>query len=346
MRILIVGSTYPPHTNGQSIFTANLAHGLAKMGHEVLVFKPSEHGRPYQIQEDGVRVVAIRSLHLTWISSDLYLAFSYRKVVQKIFDTYQPEVIHLQDSAPICRYVARVAHERGLRVMATHHIGPEVGAPMFTGVSKWFRHTLNDLVWIWLLSYLNRMDLVIAPSKAAVAMLKRRGLKSRVYPLSCGVDIKHFHPDGVQREAVRSAYHLDPTKKIFLYVGRLDIEKRVDVLLQAMAVVRNTDVQLVLAGTGAVEEKLKELAAHLGLGERVRFLGHVPHEELNSLINCADVFVMPGDAESLSIATLEAMACAKPVCAVNAMALPELVAEGSKWKFVPTRQPLWCSKSH
>jgi len=60
----------------------------------------------------------------------------------------------------------------------------------------------------------------------------------------------------------------------------------------------------------------------------VRFLGRVPREAIAPLLQAADIFVMPGDVESLSLATLEAMACGKPVIAARAMALPELVRHG------------------
>ncbi|WP_322806381.1 glycosyltransferase family 4 protein, partial [Thermanaerothrix sp.] len=64
------------------------------------------------------------------------------------------------------------------------------------------------------------------------------------------------------------------------------------------------------------------------LQDRVRFLGRVPREAVAQLLQAADMFVMPGDVESLSLATLEAMACGKPVIAARAMALPELVHHG------------------
>jgi len=64
------------------------------------------------------------------------------------------------------------------------------------------------------------------------------------------------------------------------------------------------------------------------LGQRVKFIGFVPDEDLSALYNSTDIFVMPSTAELQSIATLEAMACGKPVLCANAQALPELVTNG------------------
>ena len=54
----------------------------------------------------------------------------------------------------------------------------------------------------------------------------------------------------------------------------------------------------------------------------------MPDEDLPALLNSADLFAMPSSAELLSIATLEAMACGRPILAARARALPELVTEG------------------
>ena len=59
----------------------------------------------------------------------------------------------------------------------------------------------------------------------------------------------------------------------------------------------------------------------------MHFTGFLPNEDLPSVLNSIDVFAMPSEAELLSIATLQAMACSRPVLAANAIALPELVDE-------------------
>jgi glycosyltransferase involved in cell wall biosynthesis len=84
----------------------------------------------------------------------------------------------------------------------------------------------------------------------------------------------------------------------------------------------------VIAGTGRVERAMHQMAADLELGERVRFTGFIPQSDLPGLMNSIDVFVMPSEAELLSISTLEAMACSRPVLLVDALALPELVRVG------------------
>ena len=108
-----------------------------------------------------------------------------------------------------------------------------------------------------------------------------------------------------------------------------DREKRVDLMLRGLALLRKKtgiQAQVAIAGQGSALKELAALANHLRLGPSVQFLGYVPSERLPDLYRCADIFVMPSGEELQSIATLEAMACGRPVLAANARALPELVS--------------------
>jgi 1,2-diacylglycerol 3-alpha-glucosyltransferase len=205
---------------------------------------------------------------------------------------------------------------------------PENIAPYVRWLSR-FEALFGWIAWRWVLNGYNRLDMVTAPSKTAASILVEQGLKVPVYPISCGVSLKRFRPDAsVDRRACRQYFGLKHDATVFVFVGRVDAEKRVDVLLRALQHLGRDDIQLAVAGKGAARNDLETLARELNLGEQVRFLGYVPDKDLPELLNCADIFVMPSDAELLSIATLEAMACGRPVLAARARALPELVNEG------------------
>jgi 1,2-diacylglycerol 3-alpha-glucosyltransferase len=114
-----------------------------------------------------------------------------------------------------------------------------------------------------------------------------------------------------------------------LYVGRLEKEKRIDLILRALPdILRVTNVHLVLAGTGTEKRNLEVLTDRLGIQKAVTFTGFVPDKDLQNIYRIADLFVTAGIAELQSIVTMEAMASGLPVVAVNAMALPELVHDG------------------
>ena len=175
----------------------------------------------------------------------------------------------------------------------------------------------------------NRLQIVTTPTETAAAILRQQPIRVPVYAVSCGVDLARFAPDAtVDRAAMRLRYRLDPGRTVFMFVGRLDQEKRIDVLMRAIRQLKRDDLQLAVAGHGRYMDVLLAMAQQMDLGQRVVFTGYVPAEDLPGLLNSVDVFVMPSEAELQSIATLEAMACGKPVLAANARALPELVKDG------------------
>ncbi len=329
MRILITGTTYSPSMNGQAIFTVNLAERLAARGHDVTMMYPTQTRQPYQSVRNGVRLEHVRSWTLSaWIHSNVWVPAPSARDLRRIFDTARPEVVHIQDHYPPSGGVLREARRRGLRVVGTNHFMPENIAP-YVPVLRNFPGLFHWIAWNWVLNIYNRCDVVTVQSKAAAALIKAAGLRPPVYPISCGIDLKRFHPDAsVDRAACRRRHGLDPARKIFLFVGRVDGEKRVDVLLRAMKRLDRADIQLAVAGQGAALPWLQSQAKRLGLGDRAKFTGFIPNEELHILLNSVDVFTMPSDAELLSIASLEAMACGKPVLLADAVALPELATPG------------------
>ena len=143
--------------------------------------------------------------------------------------------------------------------------------------------------------------------------------------MSNGVDLERFSP-GPADAGLRSRHALPPDRPVILSVGRLSREKRADVLIAALA--RLAEPVLVLAGSGPDEGRLRALARHYGVADRVRFPGFVPDDDLPGLYRLADVFATASQAELQSLATMAALASGLPAVAVNAGALGELVHAG------------------
>ncbi len=328
VKILISGTTYAPALNGQAIFTTTLAENLALRGHEVLVFTPMANGQPSKIMRNQVQVVSLPSISMQWVHNQAYFSIFVQRALKKVLGSFHPEIVHIQDPFPLNTELLGLVRERGIGLVGTNHFMPQNLSPYVPGVSH-FRPLFNRLMWRWAMGTYNRLDVMTAQSLSSVHLLKENGLRAPAFQVSCGLDTGRFHPDpSLERAACRKKYGVDTQKKVFLFVGRVDREKRIDVLLRAMQQVKRDDIQFVVAGDGAASAHLKALAEKLHLGERVHFTGFVPNEDLPNLLNRVDVFTMPSEAELLSIATLEAMACARPLLLADAVALPELVEVG------------------
>jgi glycosyltransferase involved in cell wall biosynthesis len=327
MRILITSTTYSPATNGQAVFTKNLAEGLAKRGHEVVAIIPANEGHAaYTKQRNGVRVEGLRSFGFDLIKVEAYHSLFSGAAIKRIMDDFQPQVVHIQDHYPLSREVLSAAKQRHIKLVGTNHFMPENIAAFVPGLSS-IKPLYQWIAWGWVLSAYNQMDVVTVQSRVSAEIIRSHGLKVPVFPVSCGLDLNRFHLDPtIDRRACRQHYGIDPDKIVILFVGRVDKEKRVDVLLNAMARLKRDDIQLVVAGQGTWLNHYQKLANKLQLGSRVKFTGFVP--DLNALLNSVDIFSMPSEAELLSIASLEAMASGRPLLLADAVALPDLVTPG------------------
>lgn len=327
MKILIAADTYYPHVNGASYFAQRLAFYLQQRGHRVLVIAPSRtfgnefytHGTPIQ----GIRSIPV------FIYKDfrVSLPFLMGSTVENVVTSYAPEVVHVQGHFFLCKAVLKEAKKGGLSVVGTNHFMPE-NITHYSHLPAFALRWLQKWEWKQFRAVFEEIDIVTTPTQTAARLLRQIGLQKEVLPISCGIDRSRFRPS-VNRTALRRKYSLPEEKKILLYVGRLDKEKNIDLILRGFSrVARKIDLNLVIAGQGAEENRLKSLAHALGINECVAFTGFVPDEDLAGLYAMADCFIIAGTAELQSIVTMEAMASGLPVIAVRAMALPELVQHG------------------
>jgi 1,2-diacylglycerol 3-alpha-glucosyltransferase len=328
MRILIVSSANYIAFHGQATFTINLAEGLARAGHEVMVAAVSERSHPYHEQINGVQLEAFRAFSLTMIHPDSYLTLFPSFAAGRTLNAFHPDIVHIQDHYPLSRALVLAALRRGIKLVGTNHFMPDNLAPYVPLVSR-IKPLYNWILWHWMREVYDRLDAVVAPSRVAAEMLIKIGLRPPVSPISCGVDTALFHPDPfVDRLTWRVRAGIDPSRKVFFFVGRVDREKRLDVIIRAVSFLDRDDIQFVIAGKGAAKVSLMAQVQELGLEQKVHFTGFIPNSDLPSILNSIDIFTMPSEAELLSIASLQAMACARPMLVADAVALPELVTAG------------------
>jgi 1,2-diacylglycerol 3-alpha-glucosyltransferase len=329
MKILICSSSYAPARNGQAVFATNLAEGLVRRGHTVWVIMPSERRTPYQSELNGVQLKAVRAMNLEFIHTETYGAAFPQAEVNRFFRTFEPDLVHLQEHHPLSVCVEKAARRLHRPIMGTNHFMPENLSP-YLPLPSALKPLFNRWMWRWMIRVFNTFDLATAPSRTAGSIMRAQGVQIPIFPVSCGVDLNLFRQDGsVNRQELRQRYGLPTDQTVFLFVGRVDGEKRLDVLIRAMKILNRRDIIFTIAGRGAAMPHYQSLVRGLGVQDRVHFTGFVPAADLMPLLNSVDYFAMPSEAELLSIASLEAMACGLPLLAARARALPELVDEGA-----------------
>jgi glycosyltransferase involved in cell wall biosynthesis len=176
----------------------------------------------------------------------------------------------------------------------------------------------------------NRCDYVTAPSRSVFAELGANRLRRPHRVISNPIDTGLFTPaPGPADDARRRRFGVHGP--VVTYAGRLGPEKNIDIILHAIAGLRDMGVTatLCVAGHGAHLPVLQKLAAVLRIGAQVRFLGTLPSAGLAQLLQISDTFVMMSTSETQSMVLLQAMACAVPVIAADTRALPEFVGPGN-----------------
>jgi glycosyltransferase involved in cell wall biosynthesis len=156
---------------------------------------------------------------------------------------------------------------------------------------------------------------------------------ARVEVVSNGVDTARFHP--LDRAPARAALGIDKDARVLVCVSRLSQEKGIDVLIEAMAKLKDNSVRLCVIGDGVERASLAARIHAAGLDGRVFLAGTRPHEEIPRWLAAADVAVLPSRSEGMPNAVLEALACGRPVVATAVGGTQELIDNPSLGILVP-----------
>ncbi|HZU74774.1 MAG TPA: glycosyltransferase [Acidimicrobiales bacterium] len=188
-------------------------------------------------------------------------------------------------------------------------------------------------------------DAVLAsnPTEAEHLASLYRAAEDRIEIVPLGVDHAFFSPG--RRSQARRAVGLPAEGAMLLFLGRIQPLKGADLAVAALAELGRPDAFLVVVGgpsggAGVHEmERLRKLAAELGVAHRVWFVPPQPHELVSSYYRAADVCVVPSRSESFGLVALESAACGTPVVASAVGGLRQLVRHGETGLLVERRSP-------
>ncbi|MBK0421783.1 glycosyltransferase [Leucobacter sp. CSA2] len=323
IRILIGCDTFFPDVNGAARFAERLAAGLVRRGEDVHVVAPSiRHSRTGTFVEtiEGEKMTVHRWASWRWYPHDwlrFVLPWRARRYARELLDRVQPDVIHIQSHIVIGRALAIEGAKRGIRIVATNHVMPE-NVLDFTLLPEKAKRVFVRWGWNAADRVLKLASAITTPTRRAADFLERNTHRRGVLPVSCGLRASDY-----------TAVVGPRTQNRIVFVGRVTLEKEIDVILRALARLDPAlDVSFTIVGDGDQRKNLEKLARELGVSSRVEFTGRVSDEELRAHLTGASAFVIASIAELQSIATMEAMASGLPIVAADAMALPHLVHHG------------------
>jgi glycosyltransferase involved in cell wall biosynthesis len=253
--------------------------------------------------------------------------------VKKIIDEFKPDIINANSPYPNSLSAINIARKKNIPVVGSIHILPENMLPAFTNFL--FYETMKNYIWRYLIYFYNQMDWITIPTKTGGDLYIEKGLKKNITPISTGVKTEIFNPNN-NGEYLRKKFNL-PKKKIVLYTGRINEEKNLEVLINAIPkTLEQVDAHFLICGSGGdYKQDLINLAKKLKVDDHTTFTGFLDWKDYPNIYTIADVFAIPAESELLSLVTLEAIATGLPVVVVNKGALPELASNNNGLVFEP-----------
>lgn len=266
---------------------------------------------PAREERHGIQILHPRYPVIPKVGMNAAAALMHRAVlpvVRQLFATGAFDFIDAHYLYPDGVVAARLGQLLGLPVVATARGNDVTLIPLSVGPRR------------RILEAVARMSAVISVSAALRTHLIELGAAGdKIHVLRNGVDLQRFRP--VDGYAVREKHGLDGT--VWLAVGHLIERKGVHFVVEALA--RCENATLVVAGDGPEERALHGLAQRLGVADRVRFIGAVPHDDLPAYYSAADALFLASSREGMPNVVLESIACGTPVVAAPFAGVEELV---------------------
>lgn len=230
---------------------------------------------------------------------------------------------HLGEDAAVLLVALAAARRFGAPLVLTVHLSPRHTLTGRDPRSRFLR-TVGGAAED---AAVRRAAAVITLTERLAAVVATRVPPGRVHVVPSGMSAAAYPPPAAA--APRGV----------LFVGRLHRQKGVDTLVRAVPLLP-PGCPVTLAGDGPERGALRRLAAELGVADRVRVTGFLPHREVPRLLAAAQVAVLPSRYEELGTALVEAMAAGRPVVASRVGGIPELVRDGVDGLLVPPEDPV------
>jgi len=327
MKIAYISQAYPPMVSGASIMLKMLADGMSIRGHTVMVLAASDRGDAYIQQEANMRVVRLKSIRNPKRAYQKFVLWSFNDIYSKL-KAFKPDLIHTHDVLSLGIFGLVSGKKMDIPVIATIHQLPWFVSAYLPDIPG-LKPSIEGCLWNYGRWLNNHCQMMIVPTETISRTVNIHG-GFRPVVISNGIDFQNFTTAQANPEkdaALFKKYHLDPDLPIILHVGRLDVDKKVEVVIRTAAgVMERTPTQLLVVGDGECRANLMDLSRQLGIDEYSHFPGFVDlYSDLPDLYRLAIVFTTASEIETQGLVLLEAMAAGLPVVAVDATCIHEVV---------------------
>lgn len=300
IHVLEVNKAYFPHTGGIETLVKQYSEELDRNDFEVCTLVCRDgRGKTYSEILNGVKLTRAGSLG-TYFSCPL--SMSFLRLFRKM--SANADVIHIHVPFPLADMALLLSGYKGKVIVSWH--------------SDIIKQKRLLILYRPLLKYLlNRADCILVATEGHIngsEWLPEYRHKCKILPY--GITPENYL--NIRKTSFLARKSANPDSIRVFFTGRLVYYKGVDVLINAFRHI-DCNCELFIAGTGILENQLKEKVRRYGIENRVHFLGFLPENQLKQAYADCDIFVLPSveRSEAFGIVQLEAMVYGKPVINTN-----------------------------
>ena len=311
-----IGIVCYPTFGGSGVVATELGLALSKRGHEIHFITYKQPVRLEQLS---------RNIHFHEVNVPEYPLFHYQPyelaLSSKLVDMvklHKIELLHVHYAIPhaYAGYMAKqMLAEEGISIpMVTTLHGTDI---TLVGNHPFYKPAVTFSI--------NNSDVVTSVSESLKAdTLRLFNVKKEIQVVPNFIDINKY--DSQARDCNRNVL-ASGDEKIITHVSNFRKVKRIDDVIKIFYKIQEQlHAKLIMVGQGPEREMAENLGFELGIEEKVLFLGQ--SNEIDKILRCSDLFLLPSDRESFGLAALEAMVNEVPVISTNTGGLPEVNKHG------------------
>lgn len=319
LRIALFSGNYNYVRDGANMAQNRLVRTLLDKGAQVRVYAPevAEPAFPPTGPMVNIPSVALPG------RAEYRVPTGMGRKAREDLEAFNPHIVHVSSPDRAARQAAKWAKKRNLPLIATVHTRFET-YPQYYGLGF-----TEPWIEAWLRRLYSTCDALLVPSPTMVPVLLEQRMNTRVEIWSRGVDKTIFHP-GARDLEWRRAIGLDDNRPVVGFLGRLVLEKGLDVFANALTELRGrgVDHQVMVIGEGPARDWFAERTPG------AVFTGFQSGANLGRAVASMDMLFNPSITETFGNVTLEAMACGIPTVAARATGSSGLVEDGISGKLV------------
>ena len=313
LRIALFTGNYNYVRDGANQALNRLVDFLMREGAEVRIYSPTVEKPAFEAVGEIVSVPAAAIPG----RPEYRLPLRIPRKVRRDVEAFAPNVIHVASPDIVSHRAISWARRRRIPIVASVHTRFETYLEYYR--MQWLEPTVRAI----LRRFYRRCDALVAPAESTAAILRAQRMNGDISIWTRGIYRTQFHPER-RSEAFRTAHGIAPTDVVVAFLGRLVLEKGLDVFADAVeaANARGAGLKVLAIGEGPAR------AWFAGRLPEAVFTGELTGADLATALASADVFLNPSVTETFGNVTLEAMACALPVVAARASGATSLVQDG------------------